>query len=237
MTRSVALLAVLAVCAAVAAEETLPAPEEPPPPAPVPQGDVIHFRSGGTLSGVQVLRERLDVYEVEVHEGVDPIIVPRAHVERIEYDDIDPIRLRRLRASRRREQALGVVEGQEIAAELFERLTATLPEEPLSYADTDFTEILTDLGDRFEVAIEFSEAVREIPEERRRVSFETEPGAALVSAVRALLLQHFPAFDIAYAYDVVQIVPRDDAAAPAPEAPDPTQNETAGPEAGGETDL
>jgi hypothetical protein len=240
------------------AAEPSPAPEfaaaVPATPAPL-LGDTIHFKSGGMLCGVQVLREKLDVFEVEVLEGVEPITIPREQVDRIEYDDIDILR------ERRHKQLLGngasggdVVQGEEVAVELFEKLTATLPAEPISYENKDFIEILNDLAEQFQFKLEIAEPVKQIPVEERTISLETRPGSTLVNVLRTSLLERFPSLEMTYKFDTVVISVRGTEGAaeqpPATESPEPNaapvglpqtpqsdlgENRPAGPEAGGDT--
>lgn len=234
-----------------AAPSPVPTPPATAAPSP-PAGDTIHFKSGGVLSGVQVLRETLDAYEVEVQEGVDPLTIPRHQVERIEYDDIDLLRLRRQqRLLGETGHAGDVVQGQEVSVELFEKLTAALPEEPVEYKDTDLVEVLRDLAERFQFKLEIDERVMQIPVEKRTVSLATGPGSTLVKVVRGSLLERFPSLEMVYRYDTVVITMRETGQEPAPpsspaaseppvdaaDAPalPPDENETAGPVAGGES--
>jgi hypothetical protein len=56
-----------------------------------PVGDVVFLEDGREIKNVQVVRQTTTHYEVEVVEGVPPMSLPVNMVDRIEYDDYDPV--------------------------------------------------------------------------------------------------------------------------------------------------
>ena len=76
-------------------EAPAPAASEVEPALPPPPGDTITLKSGSVLDGVQILRETIDTFYIEVVEGQDPLEIARKHVDSVVYDEFDLARQRR----------------------------------------------------------------------------------------------------------------------------------------------
>lgn len=175
------------------------------------KGDIIHLRSGKTLSSVQVLRETPSSIEVQVDPSIDPLILPRRQVLSIEYDNIDPNRRGPVPVVE--EVAPDVLMAQQVPESLRPKLT-----EPrfqgtgLSVTDRDFVVLLTNQSKRAEIDMEISEAVRAIPEADRMWSV-TLPADSPFLMLLERLLQDYSALRINFTETKVVLTTKEEHAA------------------------
>jgi hypothetical protein len=193
--------------------------ETPPTDLPLPpvSGDVIHFKFGAPMMGVQIIRSTPRYYEVETAEGVPPLQVLRRLVDRVEYDDIDPLEQRRLREQKAAEEA-SVVSGEQLAPELRAKLTTPLDDALEPFVNRDLVEVLTDLSAETEVQLEINDSVHAIPAEQRAWTVENTEGLTFMSLLQEQLRPKFPHIRIEFHFDKVVLI-----AAPIAETPLPVQ--------------
>ncbi len=188
------------------------APEAPmPPPAMPKQGDVVMLKSGAVLDGVQVLRHTPKEYEIELVEGTEPLRIPSKQVLSVEYDDIDPLRLRRQQALMQKQGEGNLIPGRRLKQELDEKLRVDLSGLSLEKKEGDLVDILAGLGKELGVNIEVSEPVRARPVEQRQWSLALAPGMTLPALFRESLLKDFGGLEVVYMFDKVLVTTQEDA--------------------------
>lgn len=169
-------------------------------------GDTIHFKSGTTMSGVQVLRGTPTYYEVELVEGVDTLKIPRRQVDHVEYDDIDPLRERRRRArEQEREAELLMALGKEISPDLMSKLTTPIREPQLNIHEGDLVQILQDVAKRFEITIQIHRSVRTIPPPQRKWTLQSTGDNTPLDILREKLTEQFPNLVIDFQFDKILV--------------------------------
>jgi hypothetical protein len=170
------------------------------------EGDVIYLKSGSTMQGVQVLRGTPEYYEVQLVEGVDPLIVPRRQVERIEYDDVDPIRDQRIKEMFPEPVVIETASGEEVSPELMNQLTAPLPGEPLDLEEQDLVVVLEHIRELTGETVVVDPSIRELPPDARLWTIRTEPDTTLLTLLRERLLEAFPGLALEYMPDKVVVL-------------------------------
>lgn len=169
-------------------------------------GDVIIFTTGKKMVGVQVLRELPDKIEVQARDGIDPIYLPRQFIKEIIYDDIDPLREKRLKAlGITTPSGEGLIPGEELSQEFNQKMRAPLSNEPIIFKDTGFPRMLTDLANRIGVKIEFDEAIKGIPIPERIKNFEIPPGTSLYKFLQTDFANAFPNISVTFKYDTIHV--------------------------------
>lgn len=198
-----------------------PAPESSEPRrVPAPKGDVVRFKWGQVLRGVQVLRGDTTYYYIEMYPGLEPLEIPRKHVESVEYDDVDLIKERRRRGRSRKSSPVRTLQGQSLDPGLLEKLNKPLSSETLSLGEGDLLALLSRLGSLAGVSIEIHPSVKEMSQEERRWSLKARPKATLASVLRENLLKSFDNLEVLYHYDKVLITTKE-ASLSAEQAVDP----------------
>jgi hypothetical protein len=241
---------------APSAQETFPADTEEVAPVPSPEtedagagarvldGDKIYLRGGHVMTGVQVIGQTGEFYEVEVVEGVEPLFIPRRNVLRIEWDDFNP-KAQELRRLRNPEPAQPMALGGQVSPELMEKLNRSLTEEEIVYAQRDVVRSLNELTQRVDIALEVDPSIRQLPPIQRLWTVSVPPGTTMMQIVQDRLKEKFPDFVVRVDFEKLQLMTREvaealDAAAESPE-PEATTDELepieAPPSTGGETNL
>ena len=174
-----------------AAVQPAPMPMQPPPAAPpqpsAPAGDVVTLKSGQVLQGYQVLRRTPKHLEIEILPGVEPLRVPRGQVESVVFDDYDLLRERRRQALFPQDDALDLLPGQKLSADLSRKLATDISTVTGSYLERDLMEVLTDLGQKLDVAIEFGDFVKAAAPQDRVWTLQVEPNTTLLSSSWAIV--------------------------------------------------
>lgn len=131
-------------------------------------GDVIIMKSGAVMGGVQILRSTSRMYEIQIIEGADPLIIPRKQVESVEMDDIDPLRDARRAAKYPDEKPeIRVEQGQEMSEELTSKLLAPIPGAPFEIEDEDYIQVIQRVAQATGVTIVVDMSLRDgLPEDR-----------------------------------------------------------------------
>lgn len=179
------LSALVAPCTAQSPAD-VPASTASSSPAVQASGDVVLFKGGGKLQGVQVLRADSTVVEIMTVPGVPPLSLPRSQVAAIEYDDVNPASPHGAPQAPRNAPSPTVVTGTKLSRELDQKIFAALPDESLHIQDADFVAYLTDLAAKLAIPLDMDATVRALPSEKRTWSAEIEPGASFISLLEQL---------------------------------------------------
>lgn len=169
-------------------------------------GDIIYFKSGKKMSGVQVLRELPDKIEVQVSENTEPLLLPRRLIKSIEYDNIDPLKEKRqkdLLSSQKPDE--NVIPGEELSQEFNQKMRIPLSDTVISYKDEGLLKILGELTQKAGVTLEIDESIRTIPPEERKKSFEIPAGTSLYKFLQTDFAVACPNIQITYKYDKIYI--------------------------------
>ncbi|PCJ55908.1 MAG: hypothetical protein COA73_13175 [Candidatus Hydrogenedentota bacterium] len=171
-------------------------------------GDLVTLTTGAIMSNVQVLRDTPHGYEIQVLEGMAPILIPRKMVVSIEYDDIDPLH------EKRKSEMFGkgddtLASGQQLAPELMERLRKPVPGDPIALVDTDLIKIVNQIATRSEVTIAIHPSIENIAPQDRIWSITTNPELTLMQLLEKQLLTKFPTFTIKYELNKLTLITKD----------------------------
>lgn len=209
----VAALVVWSLLHAPAYAQDTDAPEPDAPgaaeEAPAPEtrgGDIIYLKSGTVMSGVQVLRSTPLYYEVQIIEGVDPMQLPRRQVERVEYDDIDPLRDQLEDELFGADEEVTIASGEQVTSELRDKLMNPVTEEPLRYRNEDFVTILQELRDRLGVHLRIHPSIQRLPAARRQWTVEIPPDKTLMTLLREDLVGQFPYAEVIFDSDHIIVM-------------------------------
>lgn len=209
------------------AKPPVPTDDKTATPAPAPQepskGDTLTLKSGTVLKNVQVLRRLPSQFEVEVSEGVI-LAIPTKQVEKVTYDDIEPLRNPKPKPKREVAGASDIIQGDKIQPELSEKLAQPFPEPALKFVDQDLLEVLEQLSQKLGLSIEAEESVKSMPADQRVVNLEIKPGTNLATFLQQDLGK-LKDLTVEYQFDKILIKKRAQAAAPA--AGEPPVPETA----------
>jgi len=186
------------------------------PKAPAVPGDVLVLKSGTQMTGVQVLRETPQFYEVEVVKGVK-IQVPRRQVESVIYDDVDPTRDARMKELFPEQQEVTIESGERVTRGLSDKLTAPVSTEPLNYQDKDFVEILNELKTKLGLNLKIDQAILDRHPRTGNWTVKTDPSRTLLAFLREDLAKKFNYLTVTFEGDKILI-----------KAKEPAQNENAG---------
>lgn len=179
------------------------ASEEVSKDTPPVSGDVIYFKNGKKLSGVQVWRTTPTVVEVQVAPGLDLLQLNRRQIERIEYDAIDPRRSPSTEAASSKNKSPFLI-GEEVTPALHRSLTATVPENLLKIEGRDFLDVLKAACEATGASLEVAEGVSSLAAEERRWTASLPPTITLEELL-AQFAKDFPAIQVQAAYDKIQV--------------------------------
>lgn len=187
-------------------------------------GDVIYFKSGKKMQGIQVLRELPDKIEVQVNENLEPMFLPRRMIKSIEYDNIEPLREKHKKEIlSKQQQSEDIIPGEELSQEFNQKMRAPLSDQTISYNNEGLLKILGELTQKVGVKLEVDESIKTIPQEERIKSFEIPAGTSLYKFLQTDFAAAFPNISITYKYDKIYIALKDSGASesPAPAPPQP----------------
>ncbi len=161
------------------------------------------------MSGVQILKSTPLFYEVQLVEGVEPLLIPRNQVERVEFDDIDPARDRiRERLFPRRDE-VSLASGEQVTRDLMEKLRAPVNETPLTYDRTDFVTILEEIAEGLQVKLKIHPSIRNRQASRRLWTLNTTPETTLMSLLREDLRNQFKFVEVLFEYDTIVVLTKE----------------------------
>ena len=190
-------------------EEPLISEEDEDTAPPAYEGDVIYLRSGSIMSGVQILRSTVLFYEVQLVQGVDPLLIPRKQVDRVEYDDIDPARDRIRERLQPKRDEVSLASGEQVSRGLMEKLSAPLSETPLEYVRTDLVTVLEEIAERLQVKLKIHPSIRNRQANRRMWTLNTTPETTLMSLLREDLLNQFKFAEVLFEYDTIVVLTKE----------------------------
>lgn len=166
------------------------------PPLP---GDKIFFKNGSKLEGVTVLRESPVGVEVKVTEA-DTLLIPRKQIDHIEYEEVPEAG-----EAAAADNEPSILKGQQISTELYDKLTAPLPDDSLEVKEQDLVEALAAVGKKMGVEIDVTDPVKRLPAKDRQWSTKLEPGAKLATLLETGLLGSFPKLKVEFTNDRIVI--------------------------------
>ncbi|MCX8064829.1 MAG: hypothetical protein N3G21_06610 [Candidatus Hydrogenedentes bacterium] len=169
------------------------------------QGDVITFKSGKKMYGVQVLRELPDKVEVQIREGIEPLLLPRRLIQNIQYDNIDLLREKIQKDIQNQTKDTDLIPGEELSQEFNQKMRKPLSDQPLSYQNIGILKLLAELTQKVGVGIEVDESIRSLPMEDRIRSFEIPAGTSLYKFLQTDFANAYPKVSIAYKFDKIYI--------------------------------
>ncbi len=172
---------------------------------PIIPGDIVYFKSGKKMIGVQVLRELPDKIEIQVSENVEPLLLPRRLIKSIEYDNIDPLREKRQKEilSSLQHEDDKIIPGEELSQEFNQKMRTPLSDTVITYKDEGLLKILGELTQKIGVKLEIDESIRTIPLEERKKSFEIPAGTSLYKFLQTDFATTCPNIQITYKYDKI----------------------------------
>lgn len=223
-----ATLAALFSWTAVAQDEPtdLPEADAPSPVAPAPSavgdntilptpkgGDKVYMKSGTVMSGVQVIRSNPANYEVQLIAGEPPMLIPRRQVERIEYDDIDPLREEMRKKMFPEPEEVTMASGERVTSELRDKLEAPISSDPITYQDQDLIAILSDIKSKTQIKLTVDPSIEQRPPGQRKWSCEIPAGRSLMAVLREDMVGRFNYVEVILEADTVLVMTKDAAKA------------------------
>jgi hypothetical protein len=171
-------------------------------------GDVVFLKSGTKMTGVQVLRSTAEFHEVQVMADLT-IQIPRRQVERIEYDDIDPLREKLERKLFPEQQEVTMASGERVTSALNDKLQAPVSAEALSYKNRDFAEILDELKTGLAVDLRVHPSVRDLQPRRRAWTIDVPADHTLLAFLREDLVGAFDFIDVIFEADHIIVLTKE----------------------------
>ena len=185
------------------ADVPVDAPASPLELARAKGGDILVMKSGVVMGGVQIIRSSPLVYEVELISGMDPMVIPRRHVERVEYDDIDPLREKRLRDQAPKLEIELIVDGKELDPEFEKKLKQPVPGTPLEYKEVDYVQVLRQLAQKTNVTITIAPDLKQDTVSSRLWTITITPGMTLLEVLQKHWSARFKSGKVTYERDKV----------------------------------
>jgi hypothetical protein len=229
----------LATCVcAVAQEPEGPAPDEETPEQAQESsavvenpGDVVILRNGSRMTGVQVLRETPQFYEIEVTKGLTPMQIPRRQVKEVLWDDYDPGREELLRQLFPEQQEVTIASGERVTSGLRNKLMEPATAEPLEIRNQDFVEVLNELKTKRGINLRIHKSIEELPPRRRNWTVSISPDKTLLALLREDLVSAFSFVEVVFEGDKIIVMTKEAAKARAErlQSSNPPENDTAPP--------
>jgi hypothetical protein len=174
-------------------------------------GDTLVLTTGKTLESVQVVRRLASGYLVEIVEGSVTVEIPVTQVERIEYDDYEPLRERRERRLAGAGPAGQQVVAQPMSPQLGQKLTQSVSDRELIY-NQDVLAILSNIEERKGIAIAVDPAISEWPLQERRWEVRVPPDKTVSEFLTRDLVDAFPRLDVEVGFNEIRISLREEPA-------------------------
>lgn len=161
-------------------------------------GDVLIMKSGAILGGVQILRSSPLNYYVELLPGMEPMVIPRRQVTKVEYDDIDPLRERRRRKSVPKPEDELMADGKELDPDFVEKLRKPIPGAPLEFNREDYVRVFAELSKKTKVVIVIDESLRLQPPATRLWTIKITPEMRLMDILQKKWAETFKSGKVTY---------------------------------------
>jgi len=197
---------------------------------PKPQGgDKIYMKSGTVMSGIQVIRSNPANYEVQVVVGEPPMLIPRRQVDRVEYDEIDPLREEMREKMFPKPKEVTMASGERVTSDLRDKLESPIAAEALTYKDLDLVAVLNDIKAKTQINLVVDPSIEERPAGQRKWSLEIPATRTLMAVLREDMVGRFNYVEVILEADTVLVMTKDAAKkraeasgeAPAAETPPP----------------
>jgi hypothetical protein len=202
--------------AAKGAPAGAPAPAADKNVLPPPKGgDKIYMKggpgggAGSVLTGVQVLRSTPLNYEVQIIEGEPPLLIPRNQVERVEFDDIDPVRDRLREQLFPKAQEVTIASGERVTGALRDKLEGPISAEPLSYKDQDFIHVLDEVKTKTGVNLNIDSSIEEKQAAQRRWTVDIPADKKLMTLLREDLVGAFNFVEVEFESDSILVMTKE----------------------------
>lgn len=169
------------------------------------QGDIITFKSGKKMYGVQVLRELPDKIEVQIKEGMEPLVLPRRLIQSIQYDNVDPFKSKIQQQVSNQSKDNDIIPGEELSQEFNQKMRIPLSDQPLVYKNIGILKLLSELTQKVGVGLEIDESMKSMPMEERIKSFEIPPGTSLYKFLQTDFASAYPQVSVTYKFDKIHI--------------------------------
>ncbi|MBW7863892.1 MAG: hypothetical protein H3C30_05695 [Candidatus Hydrogenedentes bacterium] len=192
-----------------AAESPAAQESSQPPPA---EGDSVVLKNGKVLRGIRVVRVTPNMVELEYIPNRETMKIPRKQVTDIQYGN--KAVSDGTGAGLADGNAPDVMLGEELSAEFHRKITAPVPDTPLSFENRDFLEILGDLAGRMGAEIVFEESVLQMPEQDRRVTITVPANTSLSTFFRREFREAVPAVKVSYEFEKIHVASADTPAPP-----------------------
>ncbi len=141
--------------------------------------------------------------------GVEPLLIPRNQVERVEYDEIDPARNRIRERLRPKRDEVSLASGEQVSRDLMEKLRAPVSETRLAYTRTDFVTILEEIAERLQVKLKIHPSIQNRPADKRLWTLNTAPETTLMSLLREDLPNQFKFAEVLFEYDTIVVLTKE----------------------------
>lgn len=169
------------------------------------------------MTGVQILRATPQFYEVEVVKDVI-VQVPRRQVRAVEYDDIDPAREQLMRDLFPDQQEVTIETGERVTSALRDKLMSPVTDEPLSYMNKDFVEILEEIKARLGLNLKIDPSIQTLQPRRRNWTIDIAPERTLLALLREDLVGAFGFVEVKFEMDKIIVIAKDTSQTPAVES-------------------
>lgn len=165
-------------------------------------GDTIVFKNGSRLEGVKIASESPVGVEVKVTDA-DTLLIPRKQIDHIEYGESAES------AAAAADTGPSILKGQKVSNELFQKLTAPVPDANLEVKEEDFVESLNKLAKKLDVTIEITDPVKAMSAKDRGWSIKLDSGTTLATYLENGLLKTFPTLKVEFPNDRIVISVKD----------------------------
>ena len=163
------------------------------------RGDTVGLKSGKKLEGVQVVRETPSRIFVQCYEGLEPIMIPRAHVAYIEYDEEE----RGVASGGGPGVPTGIIAGKEVSGELSQKLSKPVSDTALEFEDIPAREALRQLSQRSGVRLELTERAQALLDKASAKDMPIPAETTLLAFLHGPFTKRFPDIEVRIMFDKV----------------------------------
>ena len=186
------------------------------------EGDVVVFKKGTELRGVKVVRESPMFVEIEYLPGEPYLQIPATQVKEVVYAEQDT------EAGQASDEGLtlgpDIMPGEEVSPEFHKMLTAAMSEEPLTFENEDYLNVIQKVCDKAGVDLSVDENLKALSKEDRAFNRTVEANTTVLDFLRKDLAEVAPDVRVILHYDRLALQKRmEESTAPeegaAPETP------------------
>ncbi len=140
---------------------------------------------------------------------MEPLTIPRKHVQRVVFDEIDPARARIRRQLQPPAETVSLASGELVSRHLMEKLRAPVSDRALNYEKIDLVEILKETAERLQVNIEVHASVKNRPKNLRLWTLKTTPKTTLMAVLRKKLTGQFDYAEVLFENDTIFVMTKE----------------------------